>query len=89
MSEKKILKPIELTDDELDMVTGGSYVTASMTIGEIVGTDSGLIGIMVSSGIPVAGNKCIMGQSLMEVASVNGLDAYALEAKMNDYLSSK
>jgi len=86
---EKIIRPIELTDDELDMVTGGSYVTASMTIGEIVETDSRLMGMLADAGIPVVGNKVLMGQSLMEVASVKGIDAYALENRMNDYLSGK
>jgi len=79
----------ELNPDEVNRVSGGSYVNVSMTIGEIIQTDRTLAGMLAKAGISTTGNKAVQGMSLYEVAQNCGIDAYALEDKMNDYLSSK
>lgn len=86
MNEKN-LDMFELSDDDLDMVTGGAYVNASMSIGEIVQLNSRLIGMLSEVGIPCTG-KNLMGLSLYEAAEKIGADPYALEDRMNDYLSN-
>jgi len=85
----KELENFELTDDELDMVTGGAYVNASMSIAEIIQTNSSLIGMLAEVGIPCTGNRGIMGLSLVEAAEKVGVDAYALECRMNNYLDGR
>lgn len=80
---------VELNLEEVDQVVGGSYVTTSMSIGEIIGTDRNLAKYLTSAGIPVTGNKSIRSMTLEEAAEVCGVNASAVENAMNEYLSGK
>jgi len=84
MSDRKELNP-----NELDRVSGGCYVNVTMTIGDIIATDRSLSRMLANAGITTAGNKSVLGMTLSEAAAARGVDAYALEDRMNEYLSSK
>jgi len=82
-------RKVELNLEEVDQVVGGSYVTTSMSIGEIIGTDRNLAKYLISEGIPVTGNKSLRSMTLEEAAEVCGVNASAVENAMNEYLSGK
>jgi len=89
MSDKMKLDMVELSDDDLDVVVGGAYVNVGMTLAEIIGTDSRLMQMLSDAGINCVGNKSMLGMSLFDAASKVGANSYALEDRMNDYLSGK
>jgi len=79
----------EINLEQAEKVVGGAYVTSDMTLGEIIGTNRNLAKYLIDAGIPVAGNKKMMNESLSEIASVRGIDASVLENAMNEYLGGK
>ena len=64
-------------------------INKSMTIMEIIKNDEGIADILMESGMHCLG--CIMahGENLEQACAVHGIDADALEAKINAYLAGK
>jgi len=88
MNDKKTLDSFKLEDDALDMVNGGCYINASMSLEEIVSTDRHLAGFLNQNGIKVTGNRGMSTITLYEAAEKVGADPYVLESAMNDYLGN-
>lgn len=66
-----------------------AQVTKDMIIGDIIRIDSGLIPILMNSGMHCIGCPSSQGESLEEAAMVHGMDADELVNKMNEYLELK
>ena len=64
-------------------------INKSMTIGEILQVDQGVIPILLDSGMHCLGCPASQMESLEEAAMVHGINADMLEAELNEYLASK
>ncbi len=64
-------------------------INKNMLITEILRVDEGVGDILMESGMHCLG--CIMahGEDLEQACAVHGIDADALESKINDYLATK
>lgn len=64
-------------------------ITKEMTIGEILGIDYELAGVLMSGGMHCVGCPSSQGESLEEAAMVHGIDPDLLLAKLNAFLQEK
>ncbi len=64
-------------------------IDKTMNIVELLGVNEGIADILMESGMHCLG--CIMahGETLEQACAVHGIDADALEAKINDYLAAQ
>lgn len=64
-------------------------ISKNMTIAEIIRVDEGIADILMASGMHCLG--CIMahGEDLEQACAVHGIDAEALEGKINGYLKAQ
>lgn len=64
-------------------------INKNMTIAEILRVDTGISDILMASGMHCLG--CIMasGEDLEQACAVHGIDADALEGKINQYLETQ
>ena len=60
-------------------------ITKDMTIGEIIGIDMKLAGVLMAGGMHCIGCPASQGESLEEAAMVHGIDADLLLTKLNAY----
>ncbi len=66
-----------------------SKITKDTTIGEAIKIDTGIIPILMSSGMHCVGCPSSQGETIEEAAMVHGLDAEVLMSDINEYLASK
>ena len=64
-------------------------ITKDMTIGEILGVDYSLAGVLMSGGMHCVGCPSSVGESLEEACMVHGLDADEVLGMIQDYLASR
>ena len=64
-------------------------INKNMTITEILRADEGIADILMESGMHCLGCVMAHGEDLGQACAVHGIDADALEAKINEYLASK
>ena len=64
-------------------------VTKDMLIGELVQVGPGIVPILMAAGMHCIGCPSAQGESLGEAAMVHGIDADALESRINEYLALK
>jgi hybrid cluster-associated redox disulfide protein len=64
-------------------------VSKQMNIMEIIDIDEGCAGIFMESGMGCLGCAAAHFENLEQACAVHGIDADALEAKLNAYLASK
>lgn len=65
-----------------------TQVTKDMIIGEILQIDSGVVPILMQSGMHCLGCPSSQMESLGEACMVHGIDADALVEQLNTYLST-
>ena len=64
-------------------------ITKDMTIGEILGIDYELAGVLMSGGMHCVGCPSSQAETLEEAAFVHGIEPELLLAKLNAYLQEK
>ncbi len=64
-------------------------ITKDMTIGEILGVDFDLAGVLMEGGMHCIGCPASQGESLEEAAMVHGIDPDLLLVKLNTFLQEK
>lgn len=64
-------------------------VSKDMIISDILQVDANLAAVLMASGMHCVGCPSAQGESLEDAAMVHGLDADELEAKLNEYLSTR
>ncbi|MDO5111949.1 MAG: DUF1858 domain-containing protein [Clostridia bacterium] len=64
-------------------------INKNMTITEILRADEGIADILMESGMHCLGCVMAHGEDLGQACAVHGIDADALEAKINAYLAAK
>lgn len=64
-------------------------VTKDMNIMDILETDEGCAAIFMESGMGCLGCAAAHFENLEQACAVHGIDADALEKKLNDYLADK
>ena len=64
-------------------------ITKEMTIGEILGVDYDLAGVLMDGGMFCVGCPSAQAESLEEAAMVHGIDPELLLVKLNTYLQEK
>lgn len=64
-------------------------VTKDMIIGDILRVDSGIIPILVQSGMHCVGCPSSQGETLEEACLVHGMDAEELISDINSFLADK
>lgn len=64
-------------------------VSKDMTIGELLAVDSGVIPILLNSGMHCFGCPASQGESIAEAAMVHGIDPDALLNEINEFLANK
>jgi hybrid cluster-associated redox disulfide protein len=64
-------------------------ISKDMVIGDIIRIDTGLIPILMNSGMHCIGCPSAQGETLEEAAMVHGMDADALVNALNEYLATK
>lgn len=64
-------------------------INKEMTIAEIIRIDTGIIPILMNSGMHCVGCPSAQGESLEEAAMVHGMDIEALVTEINSYLADK
>lgn len=64
-------------------------INKEMTIAEIIRIDTGIIPILMNSGMHCVGCPSAQGESLEEAAMVHGMDIEALVTEINNYLADK
>ncbi len=64
-------------------------VTKQMNIMEIINMDEGCAGVFMEAGMGCLGCAAAHFENLEQACSVHGIDADALENKLNEYLASK
>ena len=63
--------------------------TKDMTVGEILGVDFDLAGVLMEGGMHCFGCPASQGESLEEAAMVHGIDPDLLLVKLNTFLQEK
>jgi len=64
-------------------------VNKKMNIMDIINVDEGCANIFMESGMGCLGCAAAHFENLEQACAVHGIDADALETKLNDYLDSK
>lgn len=64
-------------------------IEKTMTIGEIIRTDEGIIPILLDAGMHCLGCPSAQGESLEQAAMVHGIEVDELVNSINDYLAAK
>ena len=64
-------------------------ITKDMTIGEILGIDYELAGVLMSGGMHCVGCPSSQAETLEEAAFVHGIEPELLLAKLNAFLQEK
>jgi hybrid cluster-associated redox disulfide protein len=64
-------------------------INKDMIIGEIITIDSGIIPILLQSGMHCLGCPSAQGESLADATEVHGINADELVNQINEYLASK
>lgn len=66
-----------------------AQITKDMTIAEAIRIESGIIPILLNSGMHCIGCPSAQGESIEEAAMVHGIDVEDLMKDINDYLALK
>lgn len=66
-----------------------SKITKDMIIADIIELDTGVIPVLMSSGMHCVGCPSAQGESLEEACFVHGLDADEVTATLNDFLEKR
>lgn len=64
-------------------------INKEMTIAELISVDEGIVPILFDSGMHCIGCPSAQGESLEMACMVHGIDADALEEKINAYLGAE
>lgn len=64
-------------------------ITKEMIIGDIIRIDSGIIPILMQSGMHCVGCPSAQGESLEEACLVHGIDVNSLVENINNFLQNK
>lgn len=64
-------------------------INKEMTIAELISVDEGIVPILFDSGMHCIGCPSAQGESLEMACMVHGIDADALEEKINTYLGAE
>ncbi|MCL2352956.1 MAG: DUF1858 domain-containing protein [Firmicutes bacterium] len=64
-------------------------ITKETLIGDLIGIDRGVAGILMRAGMHCVGCPSAQGESLEEAAFVHGMDIDGLMDEINAYLSAK
>ena len=64
-------------------------VTKDMIIGDLLGQDPNVAGILVAGGMHCVGCPSAQGESLEEAAIVHGIDPDLLVARVNAFIESQ
>jgi len=64
-------------------------ITKDIIIADLIEVDTGLVPILLQSGMHCIGCPSSLGETLEEAAFVHGLDVDDLVEDLNDYLESK
>lgn len=66
-----------------------SKITKDMIIADIIELDTGLIPVLMASGMHCVGCPSAQGESLEEACFVHGLDADDVTATLNEFLEKR